>query len=352
MSLVNLFSIASSRSTDSWIPTYPSFHQRDGQVSDLTNSGGSSSLSELKSFWAKTAESHDERVFRGNSPLKLLKPSGTRGDLANTTVAVISDLLAIESNADIDGEPLSVPQPQPALTASPLKGLPQKLPIGPSPNKWRDNLKTPPNPPTMNTPSRPPLHPSPPDAGATIPILPSNANACWPPKSPPDYQTPKPIEISAPPSGFAPRYTPAPGPLEIITESLAPLPFPPSEEDQYEMTEWEDSDTEMQEDDKERKRSNKKIPAWCIGWIETAKTQTSIDPDTVFGLRLPRCDLSVLFGHTNNAYMRARNGKRGSSGEWGMDDMTRKELAEYRQVMGHTQQLEQVVILRTVEHLG
>jgi len=90
----------------------------------------------------------------------------------------------------------------------------------------------------------------------------------------------------------------------------------------------------------------KRIPDWCNGWVETAKTQTSIDTDTVFGTRIPRCDLSVIFGKKfeDNAYMRSKKGRRGSSGEWGMDHLTRNELDEYRQIMGHTQQLEAVVI--------
>jgi hypothetical protein len=116
-------------------------------------------------------------------------------------------------------------------------------------------------------------------------------------------------------------------------------------EDQYALTEWDDSDVEVDDDEKERRRLLKRIPDWCKGWVETAKTQTSIDPDTVFGTRIPRCDLSVIFGNrfADNAYMRAK-GRRGSSGEWGMDHLTRTELEEYRQVMGHTQQLEAVVI--------
>ena len=314
-------------------------------------------MSDVKSIRSKKADMKDEKAFRGDSPLRLLKTKGSNEDLAGTTNALMTGYRDEERESGIDGEPVSVENillPKPVFTStSPVKGLiAQKQPVKPTPNKWRENLKSPTDASSLITPSRPPLHPTPPDAGATIPILPSNANACWPPKSPPDHQTPKPSEPSAPPSGFAPRYTPAPGPIEIVTESLVPLPFPPAAEDQYEMTEWEDSDTEMQEDESERKRLNKKIPPWCIGWIETAKTQTSIDPDTVFGMRIPRCDLSVLFGQPSNAYMRARNGKRGSSGEWGMDDMTRQELSEYRQLMGHTQQLEQVVILRTVEHLG
>ena len=319
-----------------------------------TNSG---SLQDVRSFWNRTAEVYEEKVFRGNSPLKLLKSrEQLGGDLGATTAAVPAN-----PPSDLDGVPLGDMHPFAVKQAgqSPPKPLLGRPPLaGTTPNKWRDNLKSPPDVSSgqVTTPSRPPLHPVA-DSGATIPILPSNANQHWPPRSPnQEYQTPRPALVpkpfgSVPPSTFAPRYTPAPGPMEVVTESLVPLVSNPDPADQYEMTEWENSDGEADEDEQERKRRMKKIPAWCIGWIETAKTQTAIDPDTVFGSRIPRCDLETLFGHTNNAYLKARRGKRGSSGEWGMDDVTRRELDEYRQIMGHTQQLESVVIVRTVEVL-
>ncbi len=305
----------------------------------------------MKQFWNRTANEYEEKVFRGNSPLKLLR---TKGDLGTTTT-VAAGSIPIEPQ-DLDGEPIG-PLKESRFPSSPPKPLliaGRPLLAGSTPNKWKDHLKSPPQHGNHLTPGKPPLHPSGPDNGATIPILPSNANALWPPRSPHDYQTPKPVEEpvsrgepQAPQSSFVPRYTPAPCPVEIVTESLVLLPDSPIPEDQYEMTEWEDSENEMGDDEKERKRLAKRIPAWCIGWIETAKTQTSIDPDTVFGSRIPRCDLEVLFGQTNNAYLKARKGRRGSSGEWGMDDVTRRELEEYRAIMGHTQQLDSVVVIHS-----
>ena len=345
---------------DAWIPTYPPLDIGEGR--DVQSTSIEQSVNDVKGFWNRNAETYEEKVFRGKSPLRLLKPrSQNIDDLGSTTVAVPS--------ANIDGEPLSVIEiPRSVLPT------PGKPPIGTNTpqNRWRENLKSPPQATVaavssvVATPSRPPVHPVVhADYGATIPILPSNANAAWPPKSPPvdsTYQTPKPATNAAaldrrppisnyPPSAFVPRYTPAPGPLEIVHETLVPVPSPPLPEDQYEMTAWEDSDAELDEDEKERRRLNKRVPAWCIGWIETAKTHTMIDPDTVFGSKIPKCDLEVLFGRNNNAYLKARKGKRGSSGEWGMDDVTRRELEEYRQVMGHTQQLDSVVILRSVEQV-
>ncbi len=335
---------------EAWIPTYPLLSEGENVTINLGTESGS--LRDVKQFWNRSTTEYQEKVFRGNSPLKLLK--STNADLGATTVAV-----ALSSDAqDIDGEPIGplrthepkLSPPRPALTAG------KPLITGTTPNKWKEVLRSPPPQSSGITPGRPPLHPGGSDNGATIPILPSNANAMWPPRSPiQEYQTPKPVigdPPMAPASNFVPRYTPAPGPVEIVTETLVPLPESPRPEDQYEMTEWEDTDAEGDEDMKERKRMAKRIPAWCIGWIEQAKTQTTIDPDTVFGSRLPRCDLEVLFGQTNNAYMKARKGKRGSSGEWGMDDVTRRELEEYRAIMGHTQQLESVVIVRSLEQIS
>lgn len=338
-----------------WIPSYPPLEEAENLIVDVNSNSGS--LEDVRHFWNKTAESYEEKVFRGNSPLKLLKSRDQlSGDLGATTAAVPAN-----PPSELDGVPITEGHTYSIIKQtgpSPPKPLLCRPPLAGTPNKWRENLKSPPDvsgTAAVLTPARGPLEPQ--DTGATIPILPSNANQHWPPRSPnQEYQTPRPALVpkpfgSVPPSSFVPRYTPAPGPMEIVTESLVSLQTPPNAEDQYEMTEWENSDGEADEDEVDRVRRSKRIPAWCIGWIDTAKTQTSIDPDTVFGMKLPKCDLEVLFGHTNNAYLKARRGKRGSSGEWGMDDVTRRELDEYRQIMGHTQQLESVVIVRTVEHL-
>lgn len=174
---------------------------------------------------------------------------------------------------------------------------------------------------------------------------------------PSKYETPQTRQamVFPPGSAFLPKYTPAAGPVDLFLESLAVLPTSPLPEDQYEVTDFEESDSgEPNEDEVQERRAQKRIPAWCANWIETAKTQTSIDPETVFGTQLPKCDLEVLFGALakDSAYLRARKGKRGSSGEWGLDRITKTELDEYRQAMGHTQQLESVVIRNMAEEVN
>ena len=240
-----------------------------------------------------------------------------------------------------------------SLDGVPLDIVAARRPVGEAPvNRWKEaSPRVPPRFPPLQ-------HQSPPDSAATIPILPSTANVAWPPSRNPTsrnhnspFHTPKPapsrlplpscpgtIVPSAPGTKFVPQYTPAG--LGMITEGLAPLPTSPLPEDQYELTEWEDSDAEK---DDRGCAYEKPVPAWCIGWVDLAKTQTSIDPDTVFGTKLAKCDLDVLFGK-DNAYLKARRGKRGSSGEWGMDNVSRQELMEYRQIMGQTQQLDSVIL--------
>ena len=356
-------SLLKSSSGSTWVPTYPQYGKSSGSTSEASLSTSANSLQEAKNFWNRNVEAYEEKVFRGNSPLKLLKVKGIAGIVSRSELSL----------QKLDGVPMEEPPAGRAkveletvkqMGASPkVKAAPPLVPV----NRWKESPSTSVVVPAASTPARlPPLHPSPPDSSATIPILPSTANVAWPPvrdggrnpNSPipelaPAYQTPRPLnenQRSMPGSvysAFLPKFTPAGGPL--ISEGLVPLAGPPLEEDQYTMTEWADSDAEVDDDEKERRRMAKRIPAWCIGWIETAKTQTSIDPDTVFGTKIPKCDLDTLFGSgTTNAYLKARKGRRGSSGEWGMDRVSREELTEYRHVMGHTQQLESVVIIQQV----
>jgi hypothetical protein len=346
-------SLSKNSRGEPWKSTYPQYESTDKSGKSATEN--IHLVSNTREFWNRAVEQHEEKVYRGNSPGFSLK---RRDELGSTTIAL--------AETNIDGEPLTQEtiKTNPSTFLSPPRSFVNgKPPLAQAPptNRWRENVKSPPTTTVTAVASTTatPLRQA--DYGATIPILPSNANAAWPPKTPTEssaYHTPKPGAVAYkqpvtnyPPSSFVPRYTPAPNPSEAISERLVPLEKPPLPEDQYEMTEFEDSDVEIDDEEKERRRQNKRIPAWCIGWIETAKTQTSIDPDTVFGTNVPKCDLEILFGSTGNAYLKARKGKRGSSGEWGMDDVTKRELEEYRLMMGHTQQLESVVILKSIEQV-
>jgi len=364
-----------TNSGESWIPVYPPFHPSDGPKPVLTAS--QSNLQETREFWSKKSRASEEDVIQRSSPLKLLKVKGTSDDLTRANIASITNSSSPPSTSVTHPQNISPGYTIKQIVLSPggVQNLmrPNLAPIAPNPaapvrhlittspqatNKWISSVAGPSGIPSVTvTPSKPPLPPvHVPDSYATIPILPSG-------NRPLIYETPKQQAVmidpssrnpTAPGSAFVPKYTPANVVEDVLVETLVPLPTSPVVDDQYQITEWEDSEGENagyeDEDSKEKRRMQKHIPSWCVGWVETAKTQTSIDPDTVFGTKLPKCDLGVIFGDKfrDNAYMRtkAAGHRRGSSGEWGMDVVTRAELEDYRQVMGHTQQLEAVVIMQ------
>lgn len=115
-----------------------------------------------------------------------------------------------------------------------------------------------------------------------------------------------------------------------------PLMTPKRAEDNYEISDKEDSDDggELGEPD----RSQKQEPAWCAGYLEALAAQSDVDPDTIFGCRLPRCDLEAIF--TDSLYARCSRErpkrKRGSSGEWKKDRLKQDEIRMYKKKMGHT----------------
>ncbi len=357
---------------------YPPFKNSDELRP--TQSSSKNDLQSTRDFWAKKSRASEEEVIQRSSPLKLLKVKGTSDDLTKANIPSITKAISPPS------KPSGVPQntspgytikqivlspggvqnlmrpnlvPIPPTASAPVRHLLTTSPQATS--KWTTAVSGPAGIPSVTvTPSKPPLPPVHlPDSCATIPILPNGVTAGKPliyetPKQQPVMIDPSSRNPTAPGSAFVPKYTPANIQEDPIVETLAPLPTSPIIEDQYKITDWEDSDGENaanyeDEDIKEQRRMEKHVPSWCDGWIETAKTQTSIDPDTVFGTKLPKCDLSVIFGDKfkDNAYMRTKAGhRRGSSGEWGLDVVTRAELEEYRSVMGHTQQLEAVVIIQ------
>jgi len=79
------------------------------------------------------------------------------------------------------------------------------------------------------------------------------------------------------------------------------------------------------------------VPRWSSQYLELIEKQADIDPDTIFGRRVPRCDLVAIFSndlyHGCNKERPKR--KRGSSGEWRQDRLTTQEVGEYKKKMGH-----------------
>jgi len=109
----------------------------------------------------------------------------------------------------------------------------------------------------------------------------------------------------------------------------------PRKEDNYEISEkGDDSEAESPEQD----RKNKHVPAWCKDWITLLNAQANIDPDSIFGTKVPRCDLESIFTDADYAMRNKKRPrrKRGSSGEWKKDRLTQFEIDEYKRKMGQT----------------
>lgn len=104
-------------------------------------------------------------------------------------------------------------------------------------------------------------------------------------------------------------------------------------EDNYEISDkGEDSETE------EPDRSHKHVPRWSSQYLELIEKQAGTDPDTIFGSRVPKCDLSTIF--SDELYARCNKErpqrKRGSSGEWKQDRLSKLEVTDYKRKMGHS----------------
>lgn len=114
---------------------------------------------------------------------------------------------------------------------------------------------------------------------------------------------------------------------------LKRIPLGPKKaEENYEISDKEeDSDCEM-----ERDRSHKFVPKWCDNYLQRLQEQSTLDPDTIFGSKVPKCNLDEIF---SDADYRKRGRerpkrKRGSSGEWRKDRLTPAEISEYKTKMG------------------
>jgi len=107
---------------------------------------------------------------------------------------------------------------------------------------------------------------------------------------------------------------------------------PPKPEDNYEL-----SDKEEESDAEEPDRSHKPVPMWSAKYLELIEKQADIDPDTIFGRRVPKCDLLAVFSDDlyKGCNKERPKRKRGSSGEWRQDRLTTQEVGEYKKKMGH-----------------
>jgi len=117
-------------------------------------------------------------------------------------------------------------------------------------------------------------------------------------------------------------------PWRSLLETKLP---PPREEDNYELSD-KGEDSEAEEPD----RSHKHVPAWSKQYLQLLERQLQTDPDTIFGCRVPKVDLEVIFRDEDYRRVQKERPKRrrGSSGNWGQDRLSRAEVAEYKKKMG------------------
>jgi len=114
-----------------------------------------------------------------------------------------------------------------------------------------------------------------------------------------------------------------------------PLTGAKKEEDNYAISDKEESSDEGMER-AELRRREKRIPAWCLDYSAAIEAQAAVDPDSIFGVQVPICDLDDIFPDS----LYAARGlvhpkrKRGSSCQWKQDALRPSEVVKYREKMG------------------
>jgi len=118
---------------------------------------------------------------------------------------------------------------------------------------------------------------------------------------------------------------------------------PKNNEDQYDIT---DKDTDSEDEMTPNTRAKKHVPAWCVNWRQKAIAQIALDPESIFGVNVPKCDLDVIFTEENYRRMGISRPKRqrGSSGNWAFDKLTQDEVDRYRAKCGQVVKAEGVFV--------
>jgi len=131
---------------------------------------------------------------------------------------------------------------------------------------------------------------------------------------------------------------PPPRPEVLLRRIKLP---PPRPEDNYEISDREEvasDDGEAPPSQEEIDRSAKAVPRWCETYLEDLAKQEDVDPDTIFGARVPVCNLEIVFpDELCRAVGRDEpvKRKRGSSGEWKDEDrLGKQEVCDYKRRMG------------------
>lgn len=127
-----------------------------------------------------------------------------------------------------------------------------------------------------------------------------------------------------------------PSHMSTACVQLRRMVLPPKRaEDNYEISEH-GSDSEAEDKADEPDRRSKHVPKWCGSYLQDLLGQSDVDPDSIFGSKVPRCVLEDIFG--DELYQQAGKNRpkrhRGSSGDWRKDRLGRHEVRDYKQRMG------------------
>eukprot|EP00434_Breviolum_minutum_P019386 symbB.v1.2.017093.t1/scaffold1323.1/size125372/5 len=118
---------------------------------------------------------------------------------------------------------------------------------------------------------------------------------------------------------------------------------PKNPEDNYVISEYGGDSEGEDAAERDKMRQKKAVPKWCVNYISVVQQQQGIDPDSIFG-RVPRCVMDDVF--QESLYMQVGKKRparrRGSSGDWKRDRLTRNEIRSYKQRMGHKRSWDQL----------
>ncbi|CAK9082927.1 INCENP_ARK-bind domain-containing protein [Durusdinium trenchii] len=132
------------------------------------------------------------------------------------------------------------------------------------------------------------------------------------------------LKMKPPP---VPCFKPEPEPWLVLREMQLP---PKKAEENYEISD-KGSDSEVEDE-----RGHKLVPEWSLKYLELLQAQSDIDADTIFGTRVPTCDLEEVFKDSDYMKFQAERPprRRGSSGEWRHDRLSREEISAYKRKTG------------------
>lgn len=110
---------------------------------------------------------------------------------------------------------------------------------------------------------------------------------------------------------------------------------PPHPDDNYELSDADSDEEAMLH--REHERDGKMVPAWCDGFLEVLPEQSGIDPDSIFGPRVPACVLEDVF--PEELWQRLGQEpppkrRRRSSANWGRDGLGAEEVRRYKRCLG------------------